>query len=364
MSVEDVRHYAHQIETEWKASVAAVLSVAGLVNEASKNLNDEDWKSLTDTLGFSMSWVSKMKKIDECGRFTGVKMRRRLPSTWTLLWEYASLTDREWEGILAVETSPMPVSREATHSAFQKGLIAWREKNPSPNYKPLPGIRLPKGIFCGFTVPDHIDDVVKLEIKNLIDKIESKLYHLGVEIHYADAPTPLKANIIKKRQQLAEKLEKEWISYLHRQHKGQGKEESVEDIQILEDSLWQHRYAEENNRYPYDPKLPESIENKKHPFYVGKYSFKEIIKNLKTNYQVDKKNSKNYGGRVPLTSWTPIEDWLEFGEGKIIYWSLEHSRAINDKQRTYWKRKLDSYARWDKQYATIAKKYISMLVQG
>ena len=58
------------------------------------------------------------------------------------------------------------------------------------------------------------------------------------------------------------------------------------------------------------------------------------------------------------------EEWLEFGEGKIIYWALEHSRAINDKQRTYWKRKLDNYARWDKQHATIAEKYISMLVQG
>ena len=362
MSVEEVRFYAHQIEIQWKASVASILNVGDLVSEARKELDDEDWHDLQKTIGFSPSWISKLKKISDCGRFKPTKMRNRLPPSYNLLYEYACLTDREWKGILDITTEPIPVSREATHSSFQKGLISWRGDNPHPDHKPTGGIRLPQGIFCGFTVPDHIDDEVKLQIKNLIDQIESKLYHLGVNIHYADAPTPLKANIVKKRKTLVEKLEDEWVSYLHKHNSRHGRDESVEDIQTLEDTLWQHRYFEENGRYPYTPDRPQSIENKKHPFFIKKYSSETIYKNLKTNYQVDKRNAKNYGGILPLTSWLPITDWPELNEGKYIWWALEHSRAINAKQRQSWKRKLVNHSRWklgkDKR---LADKYLSML---
>ena len=135
-----------------------------------------------------------------------------------------------------------------------------------PTISLILALRLQKGIFCGFSVPDDIDDEKALEIKHLIDKIESKLYHLGVNIHYADTPTPLKANLVKQRKDLSIKLEKKWISYIHKHNQAHGRNESVEDIQRLEDTLWQHRYFEENGKYPYSADRPQSIENKKHPF--------------------------------------------------------------------------------------------------
>jgi len=345
MSQEEVRRYAHEIETEWKKSVRAILSVADLLQEAFIELDSNDWRDLINQIGFSPSWVSKMKKISECGRFKTAKITNRLPASYTLLWEYASLTDREWQGILNIKTHPLPVSREATHSSFQKGLIAWRGDNPHPDHKPQPGIRLQKGIFCGFSVPDDIDDEKALEIKHLIDKIESKLYHLGVNIHYADTPTPLKANLVKKRKVLATKLEKKWIAYIHKHNKAHGRNESVEDIQRLEDTLWQHRYFEENGKYPYAADRPQSIENKKHPFYVDKFPIEVITKNLQTTHQIDKKNLQNYGG-LPISSWTPITEWPEFAEAKYIYWTLEYCRALTSKQRAYWKRKLVNHSRW------------------
>ncbi|MDP6792408.1 MAG: hypothetical protein QGH58_10950 [Arenicellales bacterium] len=117
MSQEEVRRYAHEIETEWKKSVRAILSVSDLLQEAFGELDNADWRDLINQIGFSPSWVSKMKKISECGRFKTVKIRNRVPASYTLIWEYASLTEREWQGILAIKTHPMPVRREATHSS-------------------------------------------------------------------------------------------------------------------------------------------------------------------------------------------------------------------------------------------------------
>jgi hypothetical protein len=362
MSQEEVRRYAHEIETEWKKSVRAILSVSDLLQEAFGELDNADWRDLINQIGFSPSWVSKMKKISECGRFKTVKIRNRLPASYTLIWEYASLTEREWQGILAIKTHPMPVSREATHSSFQKGLIEWRGENPHPDHKPDIGIRLQKGLFCGFTVPDDIDDEIALEIKHLIDKIESKLYHLGVNIHYADAPTPLKANLVIRKKELADKLETKWVAHIHKHNQSHGRNENVEDIQKLEDTLWQHRYFEENGKYPYEPTRPQSVENKAHPFFVGKYPSETIYKNLKTTHQIDKKNSQNYGEGLPISSWTPITEWPEFAEAKYIYWTLEYCRAITSKQRGHWKRKLANHSRWksgkDKR---TAEKYLQMI---
>jgi hypothetical protein len=126
--------------------------------------------------------------------------------------------------------------------------------------------------------------------------------------------------------------------------------------------LWQHRYFEENGKYPYDPNRPQSVENNKHPFYVGKYPTETIYKNLKSTHQIDKKNSQNYGGGLPISSWTPITEWPEFAEAKYIYWTLEYCRAITPKQRGSWKRKLANHSRWksgrDKR---IAEQYLTMI---
>jgi hypothetical protein len=361
MDREAVNRYAHEIETEWKKSVASILSVSDLLSEAYKELEDDDWHELVKTIGFSRSWISKMRKISDRGRFKKISIRNRLPPSYTLIWEYSNLTDREWNSLLDIKTEPIPVSKEATHSSFQKALINWREDNPHPDHKPLLGIRIPKGLFCGFTVPDQIDDEVALEIKHLIDTLESKLFHLGVAIHYADQPTPAKANIVKRRKALAEKLEKEWVKFLHTHNKQHGRTEKVEDIQLLEDTLFQHRYYEEHHKFPYEPNRSQSIENSKHPYFIEKYPYHTIVNNLKKNHQIDKKQDKSYGG-IPLSSWTPISDWKEFGQAKAIFWALEHSRSITNKQRQYWKRKLKFYSENDIKHKRIAKKYLDMLV--
>ena len=84
MSQEEVRRYAHEIATEWKKSVRAIISVADLISEANNELDNEDWRELINEIGFSPSWISKMKKISECGRFKTAKIRNRLPASYTL----------------------------------------------------------------------------------------------------------------------------------------------------------------------------------------------------------------------------------------------------------------------------------------
>ena len=53
MSQEEVRRYAHEISTEWKKSVRAIISVADLISEAYNKLEDDDWRELINEIGFS-----------------------------------------------------------------------------------------------------------------------------------------------------------------------------------------------------------------------------------------------------------------------------------------------------------------------
>ena len=118
MSSEDIGYYIHNITVNWRKSVMSIIDVSDLVVEAEESLSPSDWYSMKNDKDFPFgdSWISKMKLISRSKRFKSKSVRDRLPANYSLLYQYARLSDDEWQNARQ-EASDYP---------------GWRSTSPAP----------------------------------------------------------------------------------------------------------------------------------------------------------------------------------------------------------------------------------------
>ena len=120
MSSEDIGYYIHNITVNWRKSVMSIIDVSDLVVEAEESLSPSDWYSMKNDKDFPFgdSWISKMKLISRSKRFKSKSVRDRLPANYSLLYQYARLSDDEWQNARQDESVVSP-------DATLKMLMEW-----------------------------------------------------------------------------------------------------------------------------------------------------------------------------------------------------------------------------------------------
>lgn len=347
MSSEDIGYYIHNITVNWRKSVMSIIDVSDLVVEAEESLSPSDWYSMKNDKDFPFgdSWISKMKLISRSKRFKSKSVRDRLPANYSLLYQYARLSDDEWQNARQDESV---ISPDATLKMLMEWLIEYRHNKHSSVEKNGSLLRLNTGFFAGFTLPTNLNEQTEKRIKTVIDEAQKKLKKLGVDVVYADSPTPQKNLVDDRRNQLVDDLTRELNQKLST--KGSLTFREVEQIESV---LWQHKHYIETGKYPYLSHHKESIENPVHARYVKNWPYKRVKDELS---EMKKK------GKLPITSYTPIRLWKDMTEEKCMKYVIEHSRANNRDNRYRYKTLLQEVASSSGKEGQIGKKYLSMLV--
>ena len=347
MSSEDIGYYIHNITINWRKSVTAIIEVADLVVEAEDNLSVADWYHMKNAkdFTFSDSWISKMKLISRSKRFKTKTVRSRLPANYSLLYQYARLSDDEWQKAIQDESV---VSPDATLKMLMEWLIDYRHNKHTTTETNGSFLRLNQGFFAGFTLPTNLNEQTEKQIKIVIEEAQKKLNKLGVDVVYADSPTPQKNITDDRRTRIADDLSSQLNKKL-------AKKSSLtfREVEQIESVLWQHKHHTETGKYPYPSDHKESIENPSHHRYVKSWNYSRVKDDL---------NQMKKDGKLPITSYTPIRLWKDMTEEKCMKYVIEHCRAVNRDNRYRYKSLLQDVAISRGREGQLGKKYLSMLV--
>ena len=141
MSKEDVGYYIHNITINWRKSIVGILDVSDLVLDAEKTLSPTDWYEMKNSSDFPFgdSWISKMKLISRSKRFRTKSVRDSLPANYNLIYQYARLSQDEWD---MAKDNEAVISPDATLKMLMEWLIEYRHNKHSTN---CPARRRPPG---------------------------------------------------------------------------------------------------------------------------------------------------------------------------------------------------------------------------
>lgn len=347
MSSEDIGYCIHNITVNWRKSVTAIIEVSDLVVEAEETLSPTDWYNMKNAKDFLFgdSWISKMKLISRCKRFKSKSIKDRLPANYSLLYQYARLSDDEWQ---SAREDDSVVSPDATLKMLMEWLIEYRHNKHSTIEKNGSLLRLNNGFFAGFTLPTNLNEHTEKRIKVVIDDAQKKLKKLGVDVVYADSPTPHRNLVEDRKSQLVDELSNQ----LNKKLATKGTL-TFREVEQIESVLWQHKHYIETGKYPYSSDHKESIENPVHPRYVKNWPYRCVK---------DKLSQMKENGKLPITSYTPIRLWKDMTEEKCMKYAIEHSRANNRDNRYRYKTLLQEVASSKGKDGQIGRKYLSMLV--
>jgi hypothetical protein len=95
VKLHDTNSYAVAISAAWTQSVDSILDAASLCAEADERLSSVEKAALLAQLRFSESKFSKLVKIGNDPRLREEEVRRLLPASYSIMYEFALLSDEQ-----------------------------------------------------------------------------------------------------------------------------------------------------------------------------------------------------------------------------------------------------------------------------
>ena len=117
---------------------------------------------------------------------------------------------------------------------------------------------------------------------------------------------------------------------------------SQEDLAVIENALWQHRFREAGEGLPYEPTYPLSIENEKHPYSIHDgWDHKRMLRELDRQHII--------------TTWTPIKDKKELGGARCLQLAMRYLETNDVFERSQNEKALRQIARSTSKHAKLAQ---------
>jgi hypothetical protein len=262
-----------------------------------------------------------------------------------LIYQYARLSDDEWDH---AKDNRAVISPDSTLKMLMEWLIEYRHNKHSKTITNGTNLRLNNGFYAGFTLPEDLNEDTEGQIKVVLEDARKKLTKLGVNVVYADSPTPQKNLVEERRMELSDEMSIQLNKKLAKKGKL-----SFRQIERIESVLWQHKHFTDTGKYPYPSDHKQSIENPDHERYVKNWPYSKVKEEL---------NTMKKKGKLPITSYTPLRLWKDMAEEKCMKYVIEHSRATNRENRYRYKSLLQELATSTGREGKVGKKYLSMLV--
>jgi hypothetical protein len=323
-----VPYYASEIKVRWQKVLESIFEVADLLVQAKdEKLDSGDWERLKDELPFSDSILKKLLVIGRDPRLRKPSLYKLLPSSYSIIYEIHQLKEDELK--LAIKDGQ--ISTRMNRAQF----IAWRDAqrgnvDESDALNPL---------SVGFTglaplgevaAGDRLSGTAALKLKQELDAL-AKRYK--VHVQYAKRGVLQKARgetVVK----LGRKLQRSLARY--------NREVGQEDLAVIENALWQHRFREAGEDLPYEPTYPLSIENKKHLYSIHNgWDYKRMLR------EMDR--------RKIITTWTPIKDKKELEGARCLQLAMRYLETNDVFERRQNKKALRQIARSTSKHAKIAQ---------
>jgi hypothetical protein len=172
-----VESLAARIEAAWDRTLAGILEMAKLCQEAKTSLTWEERKELYNRLPFHRTQFEKLAAVGLHPRLQNPTLKTRLPPHYSTLYELCDLNDQEFDKAVA-ENVIHPKAKRAD-------IINWkREQRGEPKKAPVP--KLPKSFAFRIRLPS---DVALADWEQLRDQILTVCEEFGAELVVRD-PTP------------------------------------------------------------------------------------------------------------------------------------------------------------------------------
>ena len=177
---------------------------------------------------------------------------------------------------------------------------------------------------------DRLSGTAALKLKQELDAL-AKRYK--VHVQYAKRGVLQKARV-ETVVKLEGKLQRSLARY--------NREVGQEDLAVIENALWQHRFREAGEDLPYEPAYPLSIENKKHLYSIHNgWDYKRMLR------EMDR--------RKIITTWTPIKDNKELGEARCLQLAIRYLYTNDAVERRQNEKALQKIAHSTSKHAKIAQ---------
>jgi len=310
----DLVAYANQFKQNWTKARDSIFAACDvLVSVKSKFPND--WETFKDMLPVHDGVLKKLVPIGKDPRLTKPQVYKRLPSSYSIIYEITQLTDEELKAALEEGRISTRMHRDE--------FIKWRDarrKGTRVASAHAPGnLRvyvLGLSIFATIRTDGSLSSRKAIKLTQELDEI-AKRY--GALIDYDKRGEVSKA-LAELTRELQQKLALAVPCNLH-----------VDDreLTLIDAALWQHQGGDAPY---YAADHPGSIQNRDHPYSIQKGWNSELMLSEMKRRRI-------------VTTRMPIKDREELGEARCLQLALWYLETSDIPKRRKHKRALERIAR-------------------
>lgn len=312
-----VAFYATAIKEHRHKVLDGIFAVCDLLVQAKdEKLDQADWELLKDDLPFSDSVIKKLLVIGRDARLRKASVYKLLPSSYSIIYEITQLDDKELTAALRDEQ----ISPRMHRGSF----LAWRN-NKRGNSDESEALNPLSVGFIGMlrlgevAVEATTSGATTLKLKQELDEL-AKRYKGRVEYAERGALQRARDETLGK---LGAKLQRLLEPY--------NKQVSQQELAIIENALWQHKFHEAGKSLPYPHTHPRSIENTEHPYSIhNSWDYKSMLE------EMDRRHI--------ITTRTPIKDKKGLEDARCLQLAIRYLDTTHGSERDRLKRALKRIA--------------------